>query len=110
MARVKLLSLFAGFLSIDLIPRLKRIKYEKLYLPDQSMLDKFPNLKGIIQRPIRWNLVEEQYTAMIKHMVAIAAQTGPVDSILRRFNSFNRANPVYKGFMESGKALKTIHI
>jgi len=54
--------------------------------------------------------VEEQYGEMTKYVAAIAARTGPVDSIMRRFNSYNRSNPVYKGFVESGKALKTIHI
>ncbi len=46
---------------------------------------------------------------MIRHVVAAKERTAPVDSILRRFNRNNPANHTYKGFLEVGKALKTIH-
>jgi TnpA family transposase len=47
---------------------------------------------------------------MIQHVVAALEKTGPIESILRRFNSYNRHNPTYKAFIEAGKALKTIHV
>ncbi len=39
---------------VKLMPRLKRIKYERLYLPDKEMSGQFPNLTGVLTRPIRW--------------------------------------------------------
>ena len=101
---------FCRFLHVDLIPRLKRIKRERLYLPESGMTDSLPNLKGILERAIRWELVAEQYEQMVKSVVAVAERIGPTESILRRFNTYNRTNPVYKGFVEVGKALKTAHI
>ena len=98
------------FLGIELMPRLKKIKKEKLYLPDKNMADAFLNLDGVLARPIRWEIIEEQYDEMVKHITAILEKTGPVDSILKRFNSYNKTNPTYKAFIELGKAMKTIFL
>ncbi|MBC8232534.1 Tn3 family transposase, partial [bacterium] len=40
-----------------LMPRLKRIKRERLYLPDTGMAKEFPNLAGVLTRPIRWEIM-----------------------------------------------------
>lgn len=101
---------FCRLLGFELLPRLKRIKYEKLYLPDTGMSDRFPNLAGVVTRPIRWDNIKEQYDEIVRHAVAVAENTGPIDSILRRFNSYNRTHPTYKAFTELGKALKTIFL
>ncbi len=101
---------FCRFLWVDLIPRLRRIKYERLYLPDQEMAGNLQHLKGILARPIRWDRGYEQYDEMVRHVVAVAEAMGPTESILWRFNSRNRSNPLYKAFIELGKALKTIHL
>jgi TnpA family transposase len=101
---------FCRFLSVDLLPRFKRIKYERLYLPDRDMKGAFPNLMSVLERPIRWNRVYEQYDEMVRHVVAAVGKTGPIESILKRFNRYNRSHPTYKAFIEAGKALETIHI
>jgi len=69
-----------------------------------------PHLTGILTRPIRWDLIGEQYDEMMRHVVAVSEETAPIDSILRRFNSYNRTHPVYRAFTELGKALKTIFL
>lgn len=98
---------FSQFLNIELMPRLKRIKHERLYLPDKELLGDLPSLQGVLARPIRWDLIAEQYDEMVRHVVAVQEGTGPVDSILRRFNSYNRSHPTYRAFAELGKACKT---
>jgi TnpA family transposase len=100
---------FCRFLSVELCPWLKRMKYERLYLPDISMKESFPALAGVVARAIRWDTIHEHYDDMIRHVVAARERTAPVDSLLRRFNRNNPANQTYKGFLEAGKALKTIH-
>jgi TnpA family transposase len=100
---------FCRFIGVELCPRLKRMKYERLYLPGKGMESHFKNLKGVLSRPIRWQKVQEQYGEMARHVAAVLERTGPIESILRRFNSYNRNHPTYKAFIESGKALKTIH-
>ena len=100
---------FCRFLFVELLPWLKRMKYERLYLPDKNMKGDFPHLSGVLARPIRWYHVNEHYSDMARHVVAAKERTAPVDSLLRRFNRNNPANQTYKGFLEVGKALKTIH-
>ena len=101
---------FCRLLKIDLLPRLKRIKYERLYLPEKGLSAEFPHLRGVLERPIRWDLIREQYDEIVRHVVAIAEGTGPVDSIMRRFSSYNRNHPTYRASIELGKAQKTIFL
>ena len=61
--------------SVRLMPRLKRIKYERLYLPDKGTAGSYPNLAGTFARPIRWDLVEQQYDEMVKSTVAVKRGT-----------------------------------
>jgi TnpA family transposase len=93
-----------------LMPRLKRIKYERLYLPDSGMTASFPNLSGVLTRPIRWDLVEPQYDEIMKSTVALKQGYASAEAILRRFNSYNVVHPTYKALIELGKAEKTIFL
>lgn len=101
---------FCRLLGVKLMPRLKRIKYETLYLPEKGMGERLPNLAGVLARPIRWDLILQQYDDLVRHVVAVAEDTAPVDSILRRFNRYNRSNSTYRAFIELGKAEKTIFL
>lgn len=101
---------FCRFLAVDLLPRLKRMKYARLFLPDKETAPLFPHLASVLDRPIRWETVYQQYDEMVRHVVAAREGIAPIDSILRRFNTYNRSNPTYKAFVEAGKALKTIHL
>ena len=60
---------------VRLMPRLKRIKYERLYLPNTGMAGAFPNLAGVLSRPVRWDLIAQQYDEMVKHTVALKTGT-----------------------------------
>ncbi len=100
---------FCRFLWVELCPWLRRMKYERLHLPGPGMKDRFPHLAGVLDDPIRWEWAYEQYDDMVRHVVAAKELTGPIDSIVRRFNRSNPGHPAYKGFIELGGALKTIH-
>jgi TnpA family transposase len=95
---------------VRLMPRLKRIKYERLYLPDTGMAGAFPNLTGVLSRPIRWELIAQQYDEMVKHAVALKTGTATAEAILKRFNSYNVTHPTYKALAELGKVEKTIYL
>lgn len=100
---------FCRFLYVELLPWLRRMKNERLYLPDKDTKGDFPHLNGVLARPIHWHQAHVHYSDMSRHVVAAKERTAPVDSLLRRFNRNNPANQTYKGFLEIGKALKTIH-
>ncbi len=101
---------FCRFLKLKLLPRLKRIKYERFYLPDKDMTGYYPNLKSVLARPIRWDMIRKQYDEMVKHVVAIKEGTASSEAILRRFTSYNNTHPTYKAFIELGKAEKTMFL
>lgn len=46
---------FCRFLYVELLPWLKRMKYEQLYLSDTNMKGDLPHLAGVLARPIRWH-------------------------------------------------------
>lgn len=95
---------------VRLMPRLKRIKYERLYLPEKGMTNTFPHLAGVLGRPIRWDLIAPQYDEMVKHAVALKLGTATPEALLKRFNSYNVTHPTYRALAELGKVEKTIYL
>lgn len=63
-------------LGFDLLPRIKRINKMKLYRPSAGQPDAYPRLGPALTRPIRWDLIAEQYDSMIKYATAI--KTAPL--------------------------------
>ena len=96
--------------AVRLMPRLKRIKYERLYLPEKGTTDNYPNLAGTFARPIRWDTIAQQYDEMIKATVALKRGTATAEAILKRYNSYNVTHPTYKALAEVGKAEKSIFL
>jgi TnpA family transposase len=96
--------------TVRLMPRLKRLKYERLYLPEKGTAEWYSNLAGMFARPIRWDIVEQQYDEMIKSTVALQRGTATAEAILKRYNSYNVTHPTYKALAEVGKAEKTIYL
>lgn len=101
---------FSYMLGFDLLPRIKAIHKEKLYRPEAGKPNDCPHLQNILTRPIRWNLIEEQYDQIVKFTTALRLGTADAESILRRFTSNNAQHPVYQALMELGRAAKTIFL
>ena len=72
--------------SVRLMPRLKRIKYERLYFPDKGTAGDYPNLAGTFARPIRWDRIEQQYDEMVKSTVAVKRSFSAIILLRERFN------------------------
>lgn len=95
-------------LGFDLLPRIKRINTVKLYRPVTGEPDVFPNLGPALTRPIRWEIIGQQYDQMIKYATAIRSGTASTEAILRRFTKANAIHPTYQAMIELGRAQKTI--
>jgi len=95
-------------LGFDLLPRIKRINTVKLYRPGAGDPDAYPRLQAALTRPIRWDVIAEQYDQMIKYATAIRSGTASTEAILRRFAKANSIHPTYQAMIETGRAQKTI--
>ncbi|WP_327634727.1 Tn3 family transposase [Kribbella sp. NBC_00482] len=94
-------------LGFDLLPRIKRINMVKLYRPATGEPDAYPRLAPALTRPIRWDVIGQQYDQMIKYATAIRSGTASTDAILRRFTKANAIHPTYQAMIELGRAQKT---
>jgi len=98
---------FCRLLGFQLLPRLKAIAAQRLYLPEAGITSNYPNLACILARPIDWTLIEQQYDEMVRYATAMAERTADPETILRRFTRSNIQHPTYKALAELGKAAKT---
>ena len=101
---------FCHLLGFELLPRLKAIHKQKLYRPEAGNPDAFPRLQPVLSRPIKWELIGQQYDQMVKYATALRLGTAETEAILRRFTRNNVQHPTYKALAELGKALKTIFL
>jgi TnpA family transposase len=101
---------FCHLLGFQLLPRLKPISRQKLHRPDKVDEGAFANLKPILTRPIRWELIEQHYDEMIRYATALRLGTAESEAILQRFTKHGVQHPTYKALVELGKAVKTIFL
>jgi TnpA family transposase len=101
---------FTRLLGFQLLPRLKSISAQKLYMPEAGGVAAYSNLACILARQIDWALIEQQYDEMVRYTTAMAERTADPEAILRRFTRSNVQHPTYKASAELGKALKTVFL
>ncbi len=102
---------FCELLGFSLMPRLKAIARQKLYLPNNDMRSELYNLAPVLKKhPINWELISQQYDQMVKFATALQKGTASAESILNRFTRNNRQHPTYQALAELGRAVKTIFL
>jgi TnpA family transposase len=101
---------FTHLLGFQLMPRLKRIKVQKLYRPYTGQTDAYPNLEPILTRPINWDLIRQQYDQMVKYTTALRLGTAETEALLKRFSKNPFKHPTYLALMELGRVIKTIFL
>ena len=101
---------FCHLLNFQLLPRLKGIHRQQLYRPTTGQPDAYPQLQAILTRPIRWELIRQQYDQMIKYATALRLGTADAETILKRFTRSNFQHPTYQALTELGQAVKTIFL
>lgn len=101
---------FTRLLGFQLMPRLKRLRTQKLYLPYAGQKDAYPHLDGVLTRPIQWDLIRQQYDEMVKFATALRLGTADAEAILRRFTRTSVQHPTYAALAELGKVEKTLFL
>lgn len=96
-------------LGYDLLPGIKQINKVKLYRPGREDEDTYDNLADAMTRPIRWDVIENNYDQLIKYATAIRVGTASTEAILRRFTRA-ASHSIYHAMLEVGKAQKTIFV
>jgi TnpA family transposase len=94
---------FSQLLGFQLLPRLKSIARQKLYRPDTGAPEAYPRLQPVLTRPIRWDLIRQQYDEMIKYATALRLGTADAESILRRFTRDAPQHPTYQALANSAR-------
>ena len=101
---------FTHLLGFQLMPRLKGIHRQRLYLPSSDSAGLYPHLQQVLSRGIRWDLIRRQYDEMIKYATALRLGTADAEAILRRFTRTDVQHPTYQALAELGKVRKTIFL
>ncbi len=98
---------FSRLLGFELMPRLKNIKSQVLYVPEPGDTKKYSHIARILKRPINWDIVHQQYDEAVKYATALRLGTADSEAILRRFTRRGIQHPTYAALAELGKAVKT---
>jgi hypothetical protein len=64
----------------------------------------------VLTRPIRWDLIYQQYDQMIKYARALQLGTAEAEQILRRFNTKGPKHPTLQAIEELGRTIKTAFV
>ena len=101
---------FCHLLGFQLLPRLKAIHRQRLYRPEAGQPEAYPHLQPVLSRPIRWDLIAQQYDPMVKYATALRLGTAETEAIRRRLTRQTVQHPTYRALIERGNARRTIFL
>ena len=102
---------FSELLGFSLLPRIKNINKQKLYVSSKSKKEEYPNLTdALASESIKWNIIKDNYRDMVRHAVALKLRMVEPDVMMKRLSAKNMENPVYQALIELGKVSRTLFL
>jgi TnpA family transposase len=80
-----------------------------IVLKQDTPLD-YPNRQPVLTRPIKWELIRQQYDEMVKFATALRLGTAETEEILRRFTHNGVQHPTSAALLELGKVQRTLFL
>lgn len=100
---------FSRLLGFRLLPRLKPIHSQRLAIAEAGDQTNYPHLADILDKPINWEVIRQQYDQMVKYTAGLKTGTADAEVILQRFTK-NTHHPTYRALHELGRVMKTIFL
>lgn len=102
---------FSELLGFSLLPRIKNINKQKLYVSSKGKKEEYPNLTdALASEYIKWSIIKDNYRDMVRHAVALKLRMVEPDVMMKRLSAKNMENPVYQALIELGKVSRTLFL
>jgi TnpA family transposase len=93
---------------LDLCPRLKELSDRHLFLPRSSEIPE--NLKGICHATLDPAKAARQWDAMVHLFASVHSGHSSAITVLARYGSAARGDPLYEAMVQVGKLLRTVFL
>ena len=102
---------FSYLLHFDLLPRIKGIHKQKLFVPSRNFKEKLPHLKlALASNSINWCKIEGDYEEVVKYAASLKTRSVEANVLLNRLSANNASHPAYQALVEIGKVARTIFL
>ena len=96
----------AYLLQIKLMPRIRNWKGLNLYRPHKQA--KYKHIDSLFSdKPVNWKLIENTWEDMMRVVVSIKQGKITTSLLLRKLTNYSKRDPLYQGFHELGKVIRT---
>ena len=98
----------AHLLGIKLYPRMRTWNNVAFYRPDKNT--KYKHIDSLFSKAVNWPLIEMHWKDMMQVVLSIQAGKVLPSMLLRKLNSNNRRNILYRAFRELGRVTRTLFL
>ncbi|MBT8125046.1 MAG: Tn3 family transposase [Gammaproteobacteria bacterium] len=98
----------AHLLGIKLYPRMRTWNDVAFYRPDKKT--KYKHINSLFTKTVDWSLIETHWKDMMQVVLSIQAGKVLPSMLLRKLNSNNRKNKLYRAFRELGRVTRTLFL